>query len=762
MGCCGIGGWLGSRLDESRKFLEEVVVDVVTLRPIFNLLGYNAEDILSTAVSDMRLLNDNTSDANVLLTKVAIEHLKTDLPVISLLSASTSTIVEQCNNYISYGKNTFIDGTLQCSIYSNTAFYVEYAGVIDTTYGVASTVINVTHGDSTASDRLWYYLISTYTYNPITSILAYTGLQYKLLNVVYDSYSVPISIDIARITVTTTVTTIIVTNIDATHDNVHTTVVVTITAFEGVISTTTTNTDTVVAIGTVVDSTTTVNTDTQEPTVNVAITVPTIVTTIYKVVFYTVNPALSYVWYYISGNVSIDDRGTVVSHINMMPVVTLRSNKVNINSDKNSTRYIQSSKMLSYLGLDVESLIANITDNPSINEVTDSFVHFAVDCKDNSSVIGQYLYSLFSSIYSAKEVSIDKCTMVFEEGTYNYVLTWDGIYESSANGTIVAIGGYTNKVGTVYGLIDGVTDEYGNPVITYGDIPALLISKQITATQYTTYAIAGLNGLTVIKSGGMVKGNASGLSSTEFLIPVGIQFILSLSPLEKLVFLRKALRLKMNSAVITHLAWYKTEKFAKLVQIVVIIIAVVLTIVTLEEGGSGGEAWLSLAASWGLGIASSYVIKELLASTNNPYLKALYVAVVIAIAVETSDTTGLSEVGICALAANTVTTAVTQYTEYKANELSNERTTFEKLASDKQAEIDGANSRFNSQLATSDVQALSQMQTSKGYIEGYDIAIYKAGVDYMCNWDLTKTMFMATSIYDYDKNFRLGIVSLQS
>jgi hypothetical protein len=152
-------------------------------------------------------------------------------------------------------------------------------------------------------------------------------------------------------------------------------------------------------------------------------------------------------------------------------------------------------------------------------------------------------------------------------------------------------------------------------------------------------------------------------------------------------------------------------------------------------------------------MAASYAFTLLLESTNNPWLKALYIAVAVAV-MASGQYVDPTTLGF--MTADQITTAVTQYTEYLMENLEQAALAFQQMATDKMEEISEKMADLTGYLDTEFVSALSRVETVQPFIIGYDAMVYQAVGRSKGSIDEIKGVY--GRIYEYDKYYLLGVV----
>ena len=150
----------------------------------------------------------------------------------------------------------------------------------------------------------------------------------------------------------------------------------------------------------------------------------------YNVKYYTTSISEWKYWVYQADTVypTLDESNNYIGNLEMLPIVTLRNSKININADKESGRYKQSQQMLTYLGLDIDDLTDAISENDSIDNIEDVFVHFGLQPSEDSDVVSKALFETFEFIYNDSGLiqSSNKYVATVTEGSFNAAMAWTG------------------------------------------------------------------------------------------------------------------------------------------------------------------------------------------------------------------------------------------------------------------------------------------------------------------------------------------------
>lgn len=714
-------------------------------------LGVEEEDIITVQMQDQLLIQDQNFYKNLMI-QVAIEHQRTQKGIIDLLAVKSQGVRGSMNKYSSYGKSTFLDGepTTTINTVSINDSVVETA--IETDTGENITVTALSMRVPTETEWIGYNLTLAYDYNPTTGILIYTGVRYMVFSSTYNYSTGKYDVEIGRECVQTVTTTVTVTNIDATTDNVHTVVETVVTAYEGIVSATTNTTDVVVPIGTVSNSTNVVTTNIVVGTT--LLYVDDFLPNVAYVAYYTiVGSSDEYYWIYFigSGNTLLDKARNYLTDLDMLPIVELRRNATSITSNKESTRYKQSKEILGFIGIDVDTMCESIDSNPNASGVTAAYIYFGAELGSTDPIQAELIYATMEYIYDDPTLITGGVHNIrVQEGNYNSSISWDEQERLIVSRTGVLIGTYEGGIGST-------SATGGNRYYAW-------VRKQVTSAYYIEYRVYNVSAITLITKGAMYDTVFKVLApGNTIVIPLSIYFLNKLTPIEQGVVFPQILRMVTYAADIQHLNYYQTEAFFNLIQIVVVIVAIVIFIFTWYSGGATSAAFMTAIENLLIGAVIGMALQMLLAAVDNPYLKALIVVVAVIVAIETGQFNG-DMIKTVVFSADLLLTAVTQYAdsilEGGFTALTIESQNFLEKAKEAEDKLNEYTDMIASVLSTEEVQRLSRMQEAKAYIEGFELQRYRASVDFMCNWDLVKSMKMNTNIYDYDQHYKVNVLSI--
>lgn len=427
-----------------------------------------------------------------------------------------------------------------------------------------------------------------------------------------------------------------------------------------------------------------------------------------------------------------------LDELEMMPIAILRTNNASVSpANIGQTNYDGVLKLVETIGLPLDSLISQIEDSPSISNVKEAFLVFAVDPKDQADSISAVLFeqyfpltqtssSLFNSTTDPADsliASSGSYTATFEEQNVKRALTW------------------TKQEFYVFPNVIGEVGKYQHYIL---DVRLFLL-KQITPTQCRYIVLHNLSSVEFIEAGGLNNMSVSKLAEDNFAIPLSYFAVNQLSPLEQLELYPYALRINLYSVQVTELAWYETAAFMQFFQIVLIVVTVVITIFTL---GTGTAAWIALAKQLVINYLITQIAIAIISSLDNNFAKAVVAALAIYAMVTTGDATGVSTVF------SDIVGAVTMFADFVTGDIVEGMT--ETLA-----EMEEFQQVYGDRIATIEKQVAARDEmgidvTYLAYLNSPSTAIYSA---IQMQYDFSSSYNYDTLVSSYHDNaLRLGVV----
>jgi len=392
--------------------------------------------------------------------------------------------------------------------------------------------------------------------------------------------------------------------------------------------------------------------------------IPAIEFGMYYVVTYEldVDPTYTKYWMYEfdEGTYPELDRGysgtgdsveTVFRGAEMVPIVPVRKNFTNIDSDKESPEYLSCKKQLKILNLDFDDISNQVSENPSIDQIEDVFILFALNVYTESQAGKKALYTLFMQLWTTSEVSqadfqqslIDNPaspemnTARIDEQNYNVILKYDYISSTRINGVIGEVGTFDSEIVVLPNKPnDRFPPEGEEP--TYGGINSYILLKyQYSTTHYNQFRIQGpALFIGILTTAGELRNNNVELSDDaaareNFNLPLPGSLVQSrvLNNFERDQIIQESLIMVIYASDSVWLEWYETPGFLRFLSVILTIVAII--VIFWDWSGSTSAALWALAQAILYQYAISLILKELLiAYGDSDRAKALIIAAYIA------------------------------------------------------------------------------------------------------------------------------------
>ena len=308
---------------------------------------------------------------------------------------------------------------------------------------------------------------------------------------------------------------------------------------------------------------------------------------------------------------NVDTKSDVSTNFELFPIVTVRKNKVNIDSYGSDTLVAATEKLLSKLNLKLDDILDSINDNPDVDAVHDAYINLGISPSDQKPEVSKLLWGLFYPVMAETPVSGNqgKFFMSIEQGAIKNAITWKG-QQFSPN---------ENEV-----LADSA--EYAHQIS--GD--TLILKHQVNPAQIDRISVIDIGSMATIAYDAHTEIASNALDDDNFTVPVSWYSLNKLSPAEQMDVYEHVVRMDIYALTVTKIAWYKTAAFMKLFQVVLIIVTFGYGLVTtpaIAGAATVAEAgFTSVLFSVGRQIAINYVIAGVVSkvakATGNPYLAA--------------------------------------------------------------------------------------------------------------------------------------------
>jgi hypothetical protein len=269
------------------------------------------------------------------------------------------------------------------------------------------------------------------------------------------------------------------------------------------------------------------------------------------------------------------------------PFIPLRHKGVNMSdaSLKSTELYKTSNRLLSLLGINMDSMNGTIHENDEIADQDNAYVLFGCQLHSDTKIAKQYQYDYFVALgagaraqkgdYEAWEESLRTATPPYnyieiEDGSVNMRLSFKYIDINTVVGEIGEIGEITRQT-----IVRSPVKE----LFFSHDRSSIIYRKQVTAAAYIEMTVYGLfheyqgAGATDYSSSIESSFNAT-QGNDPFILPINRSIVQYLSLEQKNELMYESLLLVFVTDVEYTIEWYQTTAF----KIVVVIAAIVLAV----------------------------------------------------------------------------------------------------------------------------------------------------------------------------------------
>lgn len=324
-------------------------------------------------------------------------------------------------------------------------------------------------------------------------------------------------------------------------------------------------------------------------------------------------------------NVTPSDKGQ------FFPFIYFRHGSVSMGNDKTSTAYKTSNAIMKTLGVDYAQLIDSIHENPSIGNVDQALMTFAVPPNTTNQVEQRYLFDFFSKMYLAaggvgvglgwdvvdlgdrtaevgegsglsslrfslarrlRDRNTTRIRIEISDARLSTALSCEGIFKRKRAGVIAAVGSYassfiTEQITYTYTVKEqtGTSGFQDTPVYedvekTYtAPIDSFIYKHQISASVYEEIQVYDLK-MTYYMWGGYstIGDNLEAI----LLVPLDHSITKSYGILDREELYARSMHYVFNSRSVQEVKWYQQGWFGDLLKIAAIVITV------LSFGADGG------------------------------------------------------------------------------------------------------------------------------------------------------------------------------
>ena len=377
---------------------------------------------------------------------------------------------------------------------------------------------------------------------------------------------------------------------------------------------------------------------------------------------------------------TVDDSYSTFS---MFPIITLKHNGDYVADMKvsNNARYMDAKRICKKIGVPLKYLDAMIKErgttpaenaqaDSSHSQTKDTFLEYGlnIDRNSNSNAKALWLTAKLIKDYTTSQ------TVITEDGqtdeSYAFSISHDNTTVSRYNKNIkigninvsTHVGTYSIRESDTESeqlknhkysrekflvnnaselLADGSNGEKDYQIVLnekshYDDYKSVLRLVHQDGNNYTIYDIESIVTYSTIIDGGNSKGieynmldtfTFSDHTGTMLTLPLFAEIVNHMNYTDQYALYNESMHILNFASVVTHLAWYETGIFIKIVQIVLVVVSVVILVGSLGSGTEISAYLISIA----IGLSASMALQYLLTKVNNPWLKAIIVIAYVAV-----------------------------------------------------------------------------------------------------------------------------------
>ena len=397
--------------DEFGEFVDDTIEDIV------GVFGIEGETITAIELANSSVYSEPIKNP---IQGIVFQHALNDVSIAKAFRRWYITgTINSLRAYREYGENTYTHGLPTSSILYSSTKKNAVEVVLGTIEGEPVTTSFVRVATPTIIPWTKWYLLQNHTFDYHTGVITITGVNWdyvsttinggtgnyeaNFVNTVVTTTTITSEINITTVggTETTTTTEKTVVSVDDGTNPPDETItygtpVVTVQPGDG-------SNDGDYSIGLVND----VVNDPQTYSVT-GIVPPT--SEFYYTVIYSLDsaPTIKKLWLYqrsLGTYPTLD--GPVQAGVDlseMLPIVPLKKNGVNLNTDTGTPEYQTSNTLLSKIGLNIDSLIETIESNPDSDLISDAFILFAINLYTDTVEGKRVLFALFHNMFTNQQV----------------------------------------------------------------------------------------------------------------------------------------------------------------------------------------------------------------------------------------------------------------------------------------------------------------------------------------------------------------------
>jgi hypothetical protein len=302
------------------------------------------------------------------------------------------------------------------------------------------------------------------------------------------------------------------------------------------------------------------------------------------------------------------------------PVAYFRYKKAPMNASKTTAAYKSSKRMVNYLGVDYDTMIDAIHENPGIKDVEQAMMVMAVSANSTNPIAQQYLFDFFNKMYyflpaqftTVNELglstpldtpAVSASAIEIKDKLFKMVLSNAGLVKRSVAGSIGKVGTYASVLETVTEQRVGTSWD-GQQTITYDvSTPAHCYRYQVSEGIYEEVRVLDLQMKYFIWEDYTMIGDGK---EDILLIPLDRSITQNYPMTQREDLYAMSLHFVFNSLAHTTVQWYESGAFKTLL----VVAAVVWTIST--GGSDGGQALAAALGFTGTALTIAAIIIDLI------------------------------------------------------------------------------------------------------------------------------------------------------
>ena len=301
-----------------------------------------------------------------------------------------------------------------------------------------------------------------------------------------------------------------------------------------------------------------------------------------------------YYWIYVISDGTYPDlsEATMLSNLDMMPVVVIKDEDGPINEDKTTEEYLSSKAILRKINVNINDMIAALEDNEDYQYVNSAYINFSLCPTDTEEIVSKGLWLSFYElivIHTLLSNSNEFIALLIEEVVNNAIVWTEHTHNTGVSGTLPGGKEYHHEIEIIDQQVDPETLE----VLVEAET-ILHLRHQTSPGIYEEMQIRNLSGISTIHQEGFHEIAPSKVNEDKFTIPVSYYVLSNLNNTEQMLLHKHILRMDIYAAQVVHLRWYETDAFATLFEIV----SITVTIMSIGQASSFIEVLRHILFQW--------------------------------------------------------------------------------------------------------------------------------------------------------------------